>query len=86
MAEEKVRQTDRQTNKQTNKQTDRQTKQKDYNNWNGLKPVGSWKNFSICKQNRVDQSVPLLWLVLTKPLKHGFQGFIPSLNHPLQIG
>ena len=30
--------------------------------------------------NIVDHSVPLLQLVLTKPLKHGFQGSIPSFN------
>ena len=38
------------------------------------------RNFSVGKQNRVDQSVPLLRLILTKPLKHGFQGSVPSLN------
>ena len=38
------------------------------------------------QQNRVDQSVPLLKLDLTKPLKHGFQGSTPSLNQSITNG
>ena len=37
-------------------------------------------------QNRVDQSVPLLRLVLTKSLRHEFQSSIPSLKNLLQMG
>ena len=42
------------------------------------------RNFSIRIQNRVDQSVPMLWLVLTKkPLNYGFQGSVLSLNQSI---
>ena len=44
------------------------------------------KNFSIRKQNRIDGIVLLLWLVSTKPLRHGFKGSVPSLNQSLTNG
>ena len=43
-------------------------------------------NFSVGKQNRVDQSVPLLWLVLTEPIEHGLQCSIPSHNKSIANG
>ena len=45
------------------------------------------RNFPIRnKQNRVDQSVPLLRLVLTKPLQRGLQGSVPSVNQSVTNG